>query len=153
MMRALLTMVLCCIASLALALDPGEMLDDPALEARARGLDHEIRCVQCQSEAVASSNAAWAQDARKIIRERILAGDTDAEVKTFFVERYGEFVLMDPPKTGSTLLLWFAAPVMGLLGVLVGFGFLRGRSTAKGPDDALSGEEAARLQKILQAED
>ena len=135
------------------ALEPSEQLDDPALEARARVLDHEIRCVQCQSEAVASSNANWAQDARKVIRERILAGDSNAMVKAFFVERYGEFVLMDPPKTGSNLLLWLAAPAMALLGIVVGFGFLRTRSQAGSDQDRLSAEEEARLQSILHTED
>lgn len=147
-MRYALTLLVFLCALPVLALDPQEMLDDPALEARARGLDHEIRCVQCQSEAVASSNAAWAQDARKMIRERILAGDTDAQVKTFFVERYGEFVLMDPPKTGSTLLLWFAGPIMGGLGLLAGYSYLRGRREEAQPD-ALSEGEEARLKEIL----
>ncbi len=141
-------------AGIAMALDPGEMLDDPALEARARALDHEIRCVQCQSEAVASSNANWAQDARKMIRERIQAGDTDAQVKAFFVERYGEFVLMDPPKTGSTLLLWAAGPVMAVLAVLMGVGYLRGRARQpEGPAEKLTDAEEARLRELLKPED
>ena len=147
---------LCALIFLALpawALDPNDKLDDPVLEERARGLDHEIRCVQCQSEAVASSNANWAQDARKVIRERILAGDSDAEVKAFFVERYGEFVLMDPPKTGSNLLLWLAGPAMLLLGIGVGFGFLRTRSQASTGPDVLSADEEARLQSILKSQD
>jgi cytochrome c-type biogenesis protein CcmH len=135
--------------ALVLALDPGEMLDDPALEARARALDHEIRCVQCQSEAVASSNAAWAQDARRAIRERILAGDTDAQVKTFFVARYGEYVLMDPPKTGSTLLLWLAPLGLALLAAGTALTYLKGRSTATGPQ-ALSDAEEKRLKDILE---
>ncbi|MEM6342146.1 MAG: cytochrome c-type biogenesis protein, partial [Pseudomonadota bacterium] len=97
MMRCLIVGVAILLAGAALALDPSEMLDDPQLEARARALDHDIRCVVCQSEALASSNAEWAREARGIIRERILAGDSDAEVRAFFVERYGEFVLMTPP--------------------------------------------------------
>ncbi len=153
MMRLVVIALVACFASAVLALDPKEMLDDPALEARARVLDHEIRCVQCQSEAVASSNADWAQDARKMIRERILAGDTNAEVKSFFVERYGEFVLMDPPKTGSNLLLWFAAPAMALIGLVVGFGFLRGRSREGTAPQTLSDAEEARLQDILKQHD
>lgn len=124
------------------------MLDDPALEARARQLDHEIRCVQCQSEAVASSNAAWAQDARMMIRERVAAGDTNQEVKVFFVERYGEFVLMDPPKTGSNLLLWLAGPIMAVLAALLGSVYVRGRREMKQPD-GLSDAEETRLKEIL----
>ena len=155
-MIARLVSIVCAVllaAQMAFALEPSEMLDDPELEARARVLDHEIRCVQCQSEAVASSNANWAQDARKMIRERILAGDTNAQVKTFFVERYGEFVLMDPPKTGSNLLLWAAGPAMALMGILVGFSFLRGRSKAASGTDTLSPEEEARLKDILDQTD
>lgn len=147
-MRVFALLVALCVAVPALALEPSEMLADPALEARARQLDHEIRCVQCQSEAVASSNAVWAQDARKMIRERIQAGDSDVKVKAFFVERYGEFVLMDPPKTGSNLLLWLAAPMMAALAVLMGFAYIRSRGETRGPE-ALSAEEEARLQDIL----
>lgn len=153
MKRCVLSLIFGLCASMALALDPSEMLDDPALEARARALDHAIRCVQCQSEAVASSNANWAQDARKMIRERLVAGDTDAQVRAFFVERYGEFVLMDPPKTGSNLLLWAAAPAMALIGLLVGFGFLRSRSRNHSAAESLSAEEAARLKTILEQAD
>lgn len=153
MKRLSLCLGLCCLAFQALALDPGEMLDDPALEARARVLDHEIRCLQCQSEAVASSNATWAQDARKMIRERIVAGDSNGEVKAFFVDRYGEFALMDPPKTGSNLLLWLAGPAMALAGLGIGLGFLRARSRAAVASDALNPEEQARLQEILGTKD
>lgn len=147
-MRVFATAIVLLLALPVLALEPGEMLSDPALEARARVLDHEIRCVQCQSEAVASSNGAWARDARKMIRERILAGDSDAEVKVFFVERYGEFVLMDPPKTGSNLLLWLAGPIMAVLAVLMGAAYVRGRGAVAQPQ-ALSEEEEARLKDIL----
>ncbi len=136
------------LASPALALDPKEMLSDPTLEARARALDHEIRCVKCQSESVASSNAEWAEDARRTIRELIEAGSTDAQVKTWFVERYGEFVLMDPPKTGSTLALWLAGPVMLLAAGLGALVYVRGRS-ATVPAENLSAEEQARLDEIL----
>lgn len=138
------------VASPALALEPDEMLDNPTLEARARKLDHEIRCVKCQSEAVASSNASWAQDARRSIRELIAEGATDAEVKNWFVARYGEFVLMDPPKTGSTLALWLAGPLMLAAAGLGAWSYLRGRqapvSTAP---DGLSADEQARLEEIL----
>jgi cytochrome c-type biogenesis protein CcmH len=145
-----LALVLWLLATPLWALDPSEMLDDPALEARARGLDHEIRCVMCQSEAVASSNAAWAEDARRQIRTLVAEGASDAEVKEWFRERYGEFVLMDPPKTGSTLVLWLAAPTMLLL-ALAGAGvYLRSRSRADPSADGLSDAERARLQQILE---
>ena len=126
------------------------MLDDPALEARARTLDNEIRCVVCQSEALASSNAEWARDARRTIRSLITEGRTNDEVKAFFVERYGEFVLMDPAKTGSNLVLWAAGPLMLLLAGGIAFGYLRGRSVAAAPaEDALNAQEEARLKEIL----
>ena len=139
--------VLC---SAALALDPTEMLDDPVLEARARGLDHALRCVVCQSESVASSNAQWAVDTRRVIREQVAAGQSDAQVVDFFVERYGEFVLMTPRPSGSNWLLWAAGPLMFLIAAGVGFGYLRGRSKAPvAADAALSEDEAKRLREIL----
>ena len=138
------------LSSVALALDPTEMLDDPALEARARGLDHALRCVVCQSEAVASSNAQWAVDTRRVIREQVAAGQSDAQVVDFFVERYGEFVLMTPRPSGSNWLLWAAGPLMFLLAAGIGFGYLRGRASAPvATDAALSADEAKRLREIL----
>ncbi|WP_299725299.1 cytochrome c-type biogenesis protein [uncultured Tateyamaria sp.] len=139
------------LASAALALDPSEMLDDPALEARARGLDHALRCVVCQSESVASSNAQWAIDTRRVIREQVDAGQTDDAIIDFFVERYGEFVLMTPRSSGSNWLLWGAGPLMFLLAAGIGFGYLRGRSAAPAtPETALSEDEAKRLREILE---
>ena len=138
------------LSSAALALDPTEMLDDPALEARARGLDHALRCVVCQSESVASSNAQWAVDTRRVIREQVAAGQSDAQVVDFFVERYGEFVLMTPKPSGSNWLLWAAGPLMFLLAAGIGFGYLRGRASAPvATDAALSADEAKRLREIL----
>ncbi|MFL4470907.1 cytochrome c-type biogenesis protein CcmH [Tateyamaria armeniaca] len=138
------------LAGMALALDPSEMLDDPALEARARGLDHALRCVVCQSESVASSNAQWAIDTRRVIREQVAAGQSDDAIVDFFVERYGEFVLMTPRSSGSNWLLWLAGPLMFLLAAGIGFGYLRGRSSAPvAGDAALSEDEAKRLREIL----
>ena len=145
-----LALLLWLLAAPVWALDPSEMLDDPELEARARALDYEIRCVMCQSEAVASSNAAWAEDARQRIRTLISEGATDAEVKEWFRERYGEFVLMDPPKTGSTLLLWLAAPTMLLLALGGAAFYLRGRSRADASSEGLSEAEKVRLRQILE---
>lgn len=132
------------------ALDPSEMLDDPALEARARALDNEIRCVKCQSEAVGSSNAPWAQQARRAIREQIAAGATDQQVKDWFLARYGEFVLMEPARSGANLLLWGAGPAMLLLAGGLGAIYVRRRSGARpASETALSPEEEARLREIL----
>lgn len=137
------------LASPLWALDPSEMLDDPALEARARVLDHEIRCVKCQSEVLASSNADWAQDARRQVRELISGGASDDEVKQWFLDRYGEFVLMNPAKTGSTLALWLAGPAMLLIAVLLAFSYLRARSRPEPAAAGLSAEEQTRLREIL----
>lgn len=131
------------------ALDPSEKLDDPALEAEARELDHALRCVQCQSESLASSNAAWARDARRQIRELVSAGQSPQEVKDWFVARYGEFVLMDPPKDGANLVLWLAAPTLLLLAGLGAIGYVRNRAAAEEETPPLDPEEAARLEKIL----
>ena len=139
------------LSSAALALDPSEMLDDPALEARARGLDHALRCVVCQSESVASSNAQWAIDTRRVIREQAAAGQSDVQIVDFFVERYGEFVLMTPRPSGSNWLLWAAGPLMFLLAAGIGFGYLRTRASAPvASDAALSADEAKRLREILE---
>lgn len=148
MIRALVIWLL--LATPAWALDPTEMLPDPQLEERARELDHALRCVVCQSESVASSNANWAQDARRTVRELVAEGQSDAQVLDFFVERYGEFVLMTPRATGSNWLLWAAGPLMLVLALIGGLFYLRGRNSARAPqEEALSSEEAARLKEIL----
>lgn len=137
-------------SGMAMALDPSEMLADPALEARARGLDHAMRCVVCQSESVASSNATWAVEARRVIREQIALGKNNDEVMDFFVERYGEFVLMNPRTSGSNWLLWAAGPLMFLMALGGGVGYIRGRAQAtQAKSDPLSAEEAKRLSEIL----
>lgn len=145
-----LALALALIASPLWALDPSEMLEDPALEARARTLDHELRCVVCQSESVASSNANWAQDARRTVRELVAGGASDEAVMDFFVARYGEFVLMSPRASGSTWVLWAAGPAMLLLAMGLGYGYLRGRSRSLAPQEgALSEAEQTRLREIL----
>lgn len=137
-------------AGFALALDPAEMLEDPVLEAQARELDHAMRCVVCQSESVASSNAQWAIDTRRVIREQVAAGQTNAQIMDFFVERYGEFVLMTPRTSGSNWLLWAAGPLMFLVAAGVGIGYIRGRARVAQPAQAsLSADEAKRLREIL----
>ncbi len=145
-----LAVILMLLASPLWALDPSEMLDDPALEARARALDHDLRCVVCQSESVSSSNANWAVDARRTIRELVADGQNDEAVKAFFVARYGEFVLMNPPVRGSTWVLWLAGPGMLLLAGGLALMYLRGRSNAVAPQEVdLSEAEQARLREIL----
>jgi cytochrome c-type biogenesis protein CcmH len=143
-----LILILVMLAAPVWALDPSEMLSDPALEKRARALDFEIRCVKCQSEAIASSNADWAKDARRAVREMIGGGATDAEVKAFFVQRYGEVVLMEPNASGANLLLWLAGPAMLIAGVGIGGVYIRRRNAAT-PDTVLSEDEEAQLAEIL----
>src|SRR3546814_555070 len=89
------------------AVEPGEMLDDPALEARARALSKEIRCLVCQSESIDTSNAILARDLRILVREQLKAGNSDQEVRDYLVARYGDYVLLRPPMKLETVLLWF----------------------------------------------
>ena len=138
------------LATTALALDPKEMLPDPADEERARALDHALRCVVCQSESVASSNAPWAIEARRVVRQQVAAGQDDAAILDFFVERYGEFVLMTPRTDGANWLLWAAAPAMFLISLGLGWAYLRGRTRAPArAEQGLSPEEARRLREIM----
>lgn len=147
MIRALALWLLLAAAP-ALAVQPDEILDDPALEARARQISGGLRCLVCQNESIDESNAELARDLRLIVRERLLAGDSDAMVLDFVVSRYGEYVLLRPRATGSTLILWLAGPAMLLIGAGVAVATLR-RRCAAGEADTLSAEETARLKDIL----
>ncbi|MGR3501404.1 cytochrome c-type biogenesis protein [Pseudaestuariivita sp.] len=132
------------------AVEPDEMLADPVLEARAQNLDDALRCVKCQSESIASSNAEWAKDARMLVRELVAEGKTDEEVVDFFVARYGDFVKMRPDASGANLLLWASGPLMLLIALGIAFTFLRSRSSAR-PEGGgtLTADEEARLKQIL----
>ncbi|NGM46692.1 cytochrome c-type biogenesis protein CcmH [Rhodobacter sp. SGA-6-6] len=129
------------------AVQPDEMLADPALEARAREISRSVRCPVCQGESIDDSNARISRDLRIIIRERLVAGDTDQQVLDFLVARYGEFVLFDPPKSGANLILWLAGPAVLLLGGGIAFAAFRRRG--KVPEEGLTAEEQARLEEIL----
>ncbi|MEH7826521.1 cytochrome c-type biogenesis protein [Gemmobacter denitrificans] len=142
-----LTLCLALLAAPAWAVKPDEILADPALEARARDLSRVLRCPVCQSENIDDSNADLARDLRLLVRERLVAGDSDDEVIAFVVARYGEYVLFDPPASGSTLLLWLAGPAMLLGGGAMALLWLRKRAQIQ--PAALSAEEEARLQEIL----
>ncbi|MBM7067660.1 cytochrome c-type biogenesis protein [Actibacterium sp. 188UL27-1] len=148
-MRVLVFLCAMLVASAAWALDPSEMLPDAAQEQRARALDHELRCVQCQSETIASSNADWARDARRAVREQVAAGKTDPEIKAFFVARYGEGVLMTPSTGGMNLILWIAGPVMLLIAGVAGASYIRRRDPAQATEAPLSAGDEARLREIL----
>lgn len=132
------------------AVQPDEILPDPVLEGRARDISAGLRCLVCRNENIDESNADLARDLRLLVRERIVAGDDNAEVIDFVVDRYGEYVLLNPTTRGSNLILWLAGPAMFIIAVGIGWGYLRSRRTADTeatPD--LSADEAARLKKIL----
>ncbi|PWJ19137.1 cytochrome c-type biogenesis protein [Jannaschia seohaensis] len=131
------------------AVQPDEVLDDPVLEGRARDISGGIRCLVCRNESIDESNADLARDLRLLIRERLVAGDSDAEVIDFLVDRYGEYVLLNPPATGSTLLLWGAPLALLLLGAGVAVAHIRGQRTAA-PTDTLSEAEEARLRELTE---
>ena len=132
----------------ALSVEPDEILDDPALETRARVLSKELRCPQCQNESIDESNASIARDLRIVLRERLVAGDDDQQAVAFLVDRYGEFVLLKPTKTGANLALWIAGPVMLFLAVLTAALYARRRRNAT-VIPALSSDEEKRLADIL----
>jgi cytochrome c-type biogenesis protein CcmH len=148
-MRAPLALVLWLAVAPAGAVQPDELLPDPALEARARAITAELRCPVCQSESIDDSNADIARDLRLLVRERIVAGDSDAEVLDFVVDRYGEFVLFRPPFTWGNAALWLAGPALLLVGGGLAFGFIRRRARATPPPrPPLTPEEEARLDEV-----
>lgn len=126
-----LALALVLLAGPLAALGPDEILADPALEARARALSRELRCLVCQSESIDDSNADLARDLRLLVRRRLLAGDSDAAVLAYIHERYGDFVLMRPPVTDRTALLWFGP--FGLLAGVGGLLLIRARRKTKTP--------------------
>lgn len=131
----------------ALAVQPDEILDDPVLEQRARDLSKGLRCLVCRNENIDDSNAELARDLRLLVRERLVAGDTDDEAIDFITDRYGEYVLLNPRTGGSNWVLWAAGPVMLITGLGIGLIYLRRRSRAT--ETALSQDEEARLKEIL----
>ncbi len=135
-------------AGMAGAVQPDEILDDPVLEQRARDLSKGLRCLVCRNESIDESNADLARDLRLLVRERLVAGDSDAEAIAFITERYGEYVLLKPTATGSNLALWIAGPVMLVVALGTALAYQRRRSRKAAPD-ALSAEEQARLDEIL----
>lgn len=151
-MRALLLAAVMALSPLAtapaLAVQPDEILSDPALEARARALSKGLRCLVCQNENIDDSNATLARDLRIVLRERLVAGDTDAQAIQYLVDRYGEFVLLNPRATGSTLALWLAGPAMLLAGGGIAWAAVRRRAAAT-PSEDLSESEQRRLAELL----
>ena len=142
-LRALL-LALCLVAP-AVALSPDEILPDPVLEQRARNISAGLRCLVCQNQSIDDSDADLAKDLRVLVRERLVAGDSDEQVRQYLVDRYGEYVLLNPRVNNHTILLWIAAPLLLLvgLGTLVVVG--RRRRVA---DGELTAEEQAALDEL-----
>ena len=132
----------------ALAVEPSEMLKDPALEARARTIGRELRCVVCQNQSIDDSAAEVAHDMRVAVRERLTAGDTDRAVRDYMVARYGDYVLLQPPFKARTLVLWLGAPFVLLVAGVALFFAARRRPTVQAPAP-LDEVERARLDLIL----
>ena len=151
-LRGFLAVVIVAVSVLpALAVQPDEVLADPVLETRARALSAELRCLICQSQSIDDSDATIARDLRILIRERLQAGDSDAAVKAYLVDRYGEYVLLKPAFAWHTLLLWGAAPLALILGGALSIGLFRRRRAV--PPAGLSAEEERRVEALLARED
>jgi len=132
----------------ALAVEPSERLADPALEARARALSEQLRCLVCQNETIDESNAPLAHDLRVLIRQRIMAGDTDAQVIKFLTDRYGDFVLLKPPVEPATYVLWFGPAGLLLVAAAGALVYLRRRKRVA-EAAPLSESEQRHLQRLL----
>lgn len=137
----------------AMAVEPGEELKNPALEARARTISSELRCLVCQNETIDESNASLAHDIRILLRQRLTAGDTDEQAIAAIVRRYGEFVLLDPPVRPATYVLWFGPPAILLAGLLGAMAWLRRRAASNQTPRPLTADERRRLDAILREAD
>jgi len=146
----LVTLALLAPAARALAVQPDEMLPDPALETRARALSKELRCMVCQNQSIDDSDAPLARDLRLIVREHLRAGETDQQVLDFLIARYGEFVLLRPRFAPHTALLWLTP-----LGVLVigALGIAMSARRQRSSEGNLTADEEGRLAEILQRKD
>ena len=153
-MKRLIAPLLALVLSLgspAWAVQPDEILPDPVLEQRARDISDGLRCLVCRNESIDESNADLARDMRLLVRERLVAGDSNEQVVAFIVERYGEYVLLRPTTQGTNLLLWIAAPTLFLIALGSAVIYLRRRETAaEAGGDALDAEEQRRLRALLE---
>ena len=143
-------------SSAAYAVQPDEIMSDPVKESRARDLSRELRCMVCQNQSIDDSEAPLARDLRLLVRERIAAGDSDAQVIDFLVARYGEFVLLKPRLERHTLLLWLLPPLALAGGGLALWTYSRRRAKSAAADDLssskLTAEEEARLERLIAGE-
>ena len=155
-MKGVLVLLALLIATAALApaswaVEPSEMLKDPALEARARTLSRELRCVVCQNQSIDDSAAEVAHDMRVAVRERLVAGDSDAAVMGYMVARYGDYVLLEPPFKPRTLVLWLGTPLVLVVAGLLLFLAARRRPAVPAAPAPLSDAEQAKLDSLLGA--
>ena len=134
---------------IAFAVQPSEMLKDPALEARAQHLSGELRCMVCQNESIEESNAPLAHDLRVLVRQKITEGDSDKQILDYLVARYGEFVLLRPRFETHTLLLWGLPPAALLLGAVAIFFAMRRGKAGTGEPPALTAEEQRRVAALV----
>ena len=150
-MRALaLAFLMICFPLVSYSVEPSEVLDDPILEERARNISKNLRCLVCQNESIDDSNASIAKDLRILVRERLVAGDTEDEVLNFIVDRYGEFALLKPRTDGSNLILWLSGPLMLLIALIITFSFIKSNYNSKrGSSTVLSDHEKSELKKIF----
>ncbi|HYD29910.1 MAG TPA: cytochrome c-type biogenesis protein [Azospirillaceae bacterium] len=144
-------------AAPAFAVEPGEMLADPQLEARARELSRDLRCLVCQNQSIDDSNAPLARDLRVLVRERLKAGDSNEQAVNYLVDRYGDYVLLKPPFKTTTYILWFAplgVLALGLIAVGAFYANRRRAGAATGGDTApLTADEKKRLERLLGGND
>jgi cytochrome c-type biogenesis protein CcmH len=150
-MRIPARLLLCLLAlgGAAGAVEPRERLADPALEARARAISKELRCLVCQNESIDDSGADLAHDLRVLLRERLTAGDSDQEVRRFLVSRFGQFVLLRPPVEPATYALWFGPPLVLLLAAVAVVARIRRRDSSAAPLP-LSDSERRRLARLIE---
>ena len=146
--RFLSLLLICLIASLAIAKDAQPLGEDPAVEQRLTKLSQELRCLVCQNETLADSRADLAEDLRREIREQIKAGKSDKEIIAFLTERYGQFILYRPRVTPTTYLLWFGPFVLLLAGITILFRYIKQRRDLI-PEKPLSADERRRAEELL----
>ncbi|WP_303626302.1 cytochrome c-type biogenesis protein [Roseovarius sp. M141] len=145
------TLILFILPFAVAAVEPDEILDDPVLEARARDISQDLRCVVCQNENIDSSNAGVARDLRLLVRERLIAGDTNQQALDFIQARYGDYVLLKPPFQPSTYALWLAPGVFLLFGIGVCI-LVLSRARTRRPNEALSDSEESAVAELLAQE-
>jgi cytochrome c-type biogenesis protein CcmH len=145
----ILAILLAALTPSARAVEPNEMLKNPVLEARARAISRELRCLVCQNESIDESNADLAHDLRRLLRQRLAAGDTDQQAIDFIVARYGDFVLLKPPVEPATYLLWFGPAALLIVAAVSAFIVIRRRNRTLPEPAPLSAEEQRRLDTLL----